>query len=191
MEANVRAFLVAEFSRIGQEQETVRRKGEEREPRTAGRMGGPCRDRRRAFGEDRAGTLPSLAGDAPAPRHGDRSRVEGNDDHRRGGRRKAPDFAERVRQGAKEAPCRAGKGGRRVGRGASTRARAAALANGYQPAVVKVVSYAHGAVRASATANYVDREDAVLETHEGIELKGREAINAEIAAWATDFEAAH
>ncbi len=30
MEANVRAFLVAEFSRIGQEQETVRRKGEER-----------------------------------------------------------------------------------------------------------------------------------------------------------------
>ena len=27
-----------------------------------------------------------------------------------------------------------------------------------------------------------------LETHEGIELKGREAINAEIAAWATDFE---
>ena len=30
MEANVRAFLVAEFSRIGQEQEAVRRKGEER-----------------------------------------------------------------------------------------------------------------------------------------------------------------
>jgi len=26
MEANVRAFLVAEFARIGQEQETVRRK---------------------------------------------------------------------------------------------------------------------------------------------------------------------
>jgi len=62
------------------------------------------------------------------------------------------------------------------------------LASGYQPAVVKVVSYAHGADRASATANYVDREDAVLETHEGIELKGREAINAEIAVWATDFE---
>jgi hypothetical protein len=30
MEANVRAFLVAEFSRIGQEQEAARRKGEER-----------------------------------------------------------------------------------------------------------------------------------------------------------------
>jgi type IV secretory pathway VirD2 relaxase len=75
-----------------------------------------------------------------------------------------------------------------IGRGASTSARAGALARGYQPAVVKVVSYAHGAARASATANYVDREDAVLETHEGIELKGREAINAEIAAWAKDFE---
>ena len=66
--------------------------------------------------------------------------------------------------------------------------RARALAQGYQPAVVKVVSYAHGAARASATANYVDREDAVLETQDGLELKGREAINGEIAAWAKDFE---
>jgi len=30
MEANVRTFLVAEFSRIGQEQEAIRKKGEER-----------------------------------------------------------------------------------------------------------------------------------------------------------------
>ena len=66
--------------------------------------------------------------------------------------------------------------------------RARALAQGYQPAVVKVVSYAHGAARASATANYVDREDAVLETQDGLELKGRAAINGEIAAWAKDFE---
>ena len=62
------------------------------------------------------------------------------------------------------------------------------MAQGYQPAVVKVVSYAHGAARASATANYVDREDALLETQDGVELKGRAAINAEIAEWAKDFE---
>ena len=62
------------------------------------------------------------------------------------------------------------------------------MAQGYQPAVVKVVSYAHGVARASATANYVDREDALLETQDGVELKGRAAINAEIAEWAKDFE---
>lgn len=76
-----------------------------------------------------------------------------------------------------------------IGRGAPLTARARALAQGYQPAVVKVVSYAHGAARASATANYVDREDALLETQDGLELKGRSAINAEIDAWAKDFEA--
>jgi len=75
-----------------------------------------------------------------------------------------------------------------IGRGAPLMSRARALAQGYQPAVVKVVSYAHGAARASATANYVDREDALLETQDGVELKGRAAINGEIAEWAKDFE---
>jgi type IV secretion system T-DNA border endonuclease VirD2 len=75
-----------------------------------------------------------------------------------------------------------------IGRGAPLMSRARALAQGYQPAVVKVVSYAHGAVRASATANYVDREDALLETQDGVELKGRAAINTEITKWAKDFE---
>ncbi|MEK4031698.1 relaxase/mobilization nuclease domain-containing protein [Methylocystis sp. IM3] len=75
-----------------------------------------------------------------------------------------------------------------IGRGAPLMSRARALAQGYQPAVVKVVSYAHGAARASATANYIDREDALLETQDGVELKGRRAINAEIAEWAKDFE---
>jgi type IV secretion system T-DNA border endonuclease VirD2 len=75
-----------------------------------------------------------------------------------------------------------------ISRGAPLISRARALAQGYQPAVVKVVSYAHGAARASATANYVDREDALLETQDGVELKGRAAINAEIAEWAKDFE---
>jgi type IV secretion system T-DNA border endonuclease VirD2 len=74
-----------------------------------------------------------------------------------------------------------------IGRGAPLMSRARALAQGYQPAVVKVVSYAHGAARASATANYVDREDAILEIQDGVELKGR-AINGEIAEWAKDFE---
>ncbi|WP_363352296.1 relaxase/mobilization nuclease domain-containing protein [Methylocystis echinoides] len=75
-----------------------------------------------------------------------------------------------------------------IGRGAPLISRARALAQGYQPAVVKVVSYAHGSARASATANYVDRDDALLETQDGVELKGRAAINAEIAEWAKDFE---
>lgn len=75
-----------------------------------------------------------------------------------------------------------------IGRGAPLISRARAMAQGYQPAVVKVVSYAHGAARASATANYVDREDALLETQDGVELKGRAEINAEIAEWAKDFE---
>jgi len=70
-------------------------------------------------------------------------------------------------KGQRRPPAETGKAGVAIGRGASTKARATALASGYQPAVVKVVSYAHGADRASATANYVDREDAVLETHEG------------------------
>lgn len=75
-----------------------------------------------------------------------------------------------------------------IGRGAPMTSRARALAQGYQPAVVKVVSYAHGAARASATANYVDREDALLENQDGVELKGRTAINGEIAEWTKDFE---
>lgn len=75
-----------------------------------------------------------------------------------------------------------------IGRGAPLISRARAMAQGYQPAVVKVVSYAHGSARASATANYVDREDALLETQDGVELKGRAEINAEIAEWAKDFE---
>jgi type IV secretion system T-DNA border endonuclease VirD2 len=75
-----------------------------------------------------------------------------------------------------------------IGRGAPLMSRARALAQGFQPAVVKVVSYAHGAARASATANYIDRDDALLETQDGLELKGRGAINAEIADWAKDFE---
>mgnify|MGYP001082400515 CR=1 FL=1 len=65
--------------------------------------------------------------------------------------------------------------------------RARQLAAGYQPAVIKVVSYARGAARATATGQYVQREDVPLETHDGRLLTDREAVADEIKAWSTDF----
>ena len=188
MEANVRAFLVAEFSRIGQEQETVRRKGEERSRALldawAGHVGtAAARSVKIAQEHSRVSPVTPLPRAMATDRVLRGTTITGEEDEEK--RRTLPSASGKAQR---RPPAEPGKAGVTIGRGASTRARAAALASGYQPAVVKVVSYAHGAARASATANYVDREDAVLETHEGIELKGREAINAEIAAWATDFE---
>ncbi|AZO81985.1 MULTISPECIES: relaxase/mobilization nuclease domain-containing protein [unclassified Bosea (in: a-proteobacteria)] len=65
--------------------------------------------------------------------------------------------------------------------------RARMLAAGYQPAVVKVVSYASGVPRATATGQYVLREDVPLETHDGRMLADREAVADEIKAWAVGF----
>lgn len=65
--------------------------------------------------------------------------------------------------------------------------RARQLAAGYQPAVIKVVSYARGAARATATGQYVQREDVTLETHDGRLLTDREAVAEEMKAWSTDF----
>lgn len=65
--------------------------------------------------------------------------------------------------------------------------RARQLAAGYQPAVIKVVSYARGAARATATGQYVQREDVTLETHDGRLLTDREAVADEMKAWSTDF----
>ena len=65
--------------------------------------------------------------------------------------------------------------------------RARQLAAGYQPAVIKVVSYARGVTRATATGQYVQREDVPLETHDGRLLTDREAVADEIKAWSTDF----
>jgi type IV secretory pathway VirD2 relaxase len=65
--------------------------------------------------------------------------------------------------------------------------RARKLAAGYQPAVIKVVSYARGVARATATGQYVQREDVPLETHDGRLLTDREAVADEIKAWSTDF----
>ncbi|ABE64875.1 conserved hypothetical protein (plasmid) [Nitrobacter hamburgensis X14] len=65
--------------------------------------------------------------------------------------------------------------------------RARQLAASYQPAVIKVVSYARGVARATATGQYVQREDVPLETHDGRMLMDREAVAYEIKAWSTDF----
>lgn len=70
---------------------------------------------------------------------------------------------------------------------AGTVGRAKLLAAGYQPAVVKVVSYARGAARATATGQYIQREDVPLETHDGRMLANREAVAEEIGAWAKTF----
>jgi type IV secretion system T-DNA border endonuclease VirD2 len=111
--------------------------------------------------------------------------ITGGEDEEK--RRRLPDVS--AKGGARSRPSVAEASSPAViGRAAPLMSRARALAQGYQPAVVKVVSYAHGAARASATANYVDRDDALLETQDGVELKGRAEINAEIAEWAKDFE---
>ncbi|AOO84985.1 relaxase/mobilization nuclease domain-containing protein [Bosea vaviloviae] len=74
----------------------------------------------------------------------------------------------------------------RIEGGALDRARR--LATGYQPAVVKVISFAHGAARATATGQYVQRDDVALETHDGRILADREAVADEINQWSRAFE---
>jgi len=189
MEANVRAFLISEIARIGQEQESVRRKGEQRSAELldawAGRVGtAAARSVKVAQEHSRVSPVTPLPRAMATDRVLRGMTITGQEDEEK--RRTLPTASGKAQKRPPAEPSKAGAP--LIGRGASTSARAGALARGYQPAVVKVVSYAHGAARASATANYVDREDAVLETHEGIELKGRDAINAEIAAWAKDFE---
>lgn len=89
-------------------------------------------------------------------------------------------------RGAKGASLDAPGGGqterRRGGGGAVSK-----LAAGYQPAVVKVVSYAGNAKRAAATAQYVQRDGAELETQDGVKLETRDAVQNEIAAWSESF----
>lgn len=62
------------------------------------------------------------------------------------------------------------------------------LARGYQPAVVKVISYAHGVTRASASAQYIGRDEVELETHEGARLADKTAVAGEIERWSSAFE---
>lgn len=72
------------------------------------------------------------------------------------------------------------------GQGAAA-GRARQLAGGYQPAVIKVVSYARGVARATATGQYVQRGDVPLETQDGQMLADREAVAEEIKAWSSTF----
>jgi type IV secretory pathway VirD2 relaxase len=84
---------------------------------------------------------------------------------------------------AAQAPIAGGLSG--GGQGAVGRARQ--LAAGYQPAVIKVLSYAHGTVRATKTGQYAQREDVPLETHDGRMLTEREAVADEIKVWSVNF----
>jgi type IV secretory pathway VirD2 relaxase len=84
---------------------------------------------------------------------------------------------------AAQSPIAGGLGG--AGQGAVGRARQ--LAAGYQPAVIKVLSYAHGTVRATKTGQYAQREDVPLETHDGRMLTDPEAVADEIKAWSVNF----
>ncbi len=81
--------------------------------------------------------------------------------------------------------------GRRIGSGGNgaggALGRARQLAAGYQPAVVKVVSYARGVARATATGQYIQREEVALETHDGRLLADREAVAEEVKAWSAGF----
>ena len=62
------------------------------------------------------------------------------------------------------------------------------IAAGYQPAVVKVISYGHGGTRATAMAQYIQRDEAKLETHDGRILSDRAAVAEEFRHWAKSFE---
>jgi type IV secretory pathway VirD2 relaxase len=84
---------------------------------------------------------------------------------------------------AAQSPIAGGLGG--AGQGAVGRARQ--LAVGYQPAVIKVLSYARGTVRATKTGQYAQREDVPLETHDGRMLTDPEAVADEIKAWSVNF----
>jgi type IV secretory pathway VirD2 relaxase len=74
----------------------------------------------------------------------------------------------------------------RVSVGGGTRAER--LAAGYQPVVLKVISYGHGVSRATAMSQYVQRDEVALETHTGQLLRTHEAVAAEMRDWARDFD---
>jgi len=187
--ANLRASLVAEMNRLALAADAARRSRaardrrglEERPVKVVGLRPAPAS----SFEHSRVSALEP----APRPLASDRvlrgMTITGGEDEEK--RRRLPEVS--AKGGKRPRPSADGASSPAViGRGAPLTSRARALAQGYQPAVVKVVSYAHGAARASATANYVDRDDALLETQDGVELKGRATINAEIAEWAKDFE---
>ena len=187
--ANIRAFLAMEMNRLAGAADAARRSRAARDRRFSEERTAPVSRSRGASASPFEHSRASVVEPTPRPLASDRVlrglTITGGEDEEK--RRRLPEVSGRAakRDPAGGAPAASPAV---IGRGAPLMSRARALAQGYQPAVVKVVSYAHGATRASATANYVDREDAVLETQDGVELKGREAINGEVTAWAKDFE---
>jgi type IV secretion system T-DNA border endonuclease VirD2 len=155
------------------------------------------------LGASRGGGRFSLLGDGEAPPpskglHGE-SITGGRDEEKR--RRLGSVFARAGRSSGEAAGARsgiAGLGGRErpapnsaTGadiRGGGSVSAAALLARGYQPAVVKVISYAHGTARATASAQYIERDEVELETHEGLRLPDKAAVAEEIQAWSSGFE---
>jgi type IV secretion system T-DNA border endonuclease VirD2 len=80
------------------------------------------------------------------------------------------------------------KASRRLVPSAGAVTPAGLLAAGYQPAVLKVISYGHGVARATAIGQYIQRDQAALETHDGRLLATQEAVAAEMKTWARDFD---
>ena len=117
--------------------------------------------------------------------------TDGQDEERRrrvplspgGGGQRSPSTAT---ASAGSSPAPGGPLGAGGGQGGAV-GRARQIAAGYQPAVIKVVSYARGVARATATGQYVQREDVAIETHGGRMLLDREAVADEIKAWSTGF----
>jgi type IV secretion system T-DNA border endonuclease VirD2 len=187
--ANLRASLVAEMNRLALAADAARRSRAARERRGLEERPIEAVGSRPASVSSLEHSRAWAVGPAPRPLASDRVlrglTISGREDEEK--RRRLPEVSAKggklPRPSADVASSPAV-----IGRGGPLISRARALAQGYQPAVVKVVSYAHGVARASATANYVNREDALLETQDGVDLKGRAAINGEIAEWAKDFE---
>jgi type IV secretory pathway VirD2 relaxase len=62
------------------------------------------------------------------------------------------------------------------------------IAEGFRPAVIKVVSFAKGGKRAGATATYVQRDGVALETDDMRLLGNHDEVQAEIDHWTHSFD---
>lgn len=62
------------------------------------------------------------------------------------------------------------------------------IAEGFRPAVIKVVSFAKGGKRAGATAAYVQRDGVALETDDMRLLHNHDEVQAEIDHWTHSFD---
>lgn len=77
---------------------------------------------------------------------------------------------------------------RKFAGGPAPRAAADRLAAGYQPAVLKVISYGHGVTRAAAIGQYIQKEGVALETHDARILATQAAVAEEMKQWGKGFD---